>query len=1202
MTSLTWDEPGRPEEGSALAGRLVEELSALPHPAAMRQAAEHARALAGRGGAGGPTTGSAGGDGDPLGALIDELLAGGAYHRSVALHMVVAARRGDVAERLLAAAEPREQALALPLLGRVPVAPEALLPMLPDAPPELRRRLYRTLRRRRLTGHADAVVERVLGLHGETDAAALLPACGPATVARLLPRLDFSGRTWRALARHHPGLLLERAERELERTPEPLRPLWWLRHGPAVATAARTDPGRMLRLLGRAPGWGRVGTVEVSVPLAAALRADPEGTLDWLADHPVHLRDAFRGGPGRAARYRRGAGRTARFGGARTPVARSGLPGTLRAALRELPDAALRRLGGLLREHRIAAGVLTDALAALPPARRAVLYHAALPEHGLADGFSPHDRLLGLLPRQEAEAAARRWIAHEAARGEEESLHLRSWLPWPQARAALSAATADPDAEARALAWGRLLVAAARAGGPDPLEESLTLAAGRLRNERDPVRREALGTLADARRAAFHDVHVPALDRLCRDALEARDCSSETVSVVGRLAGRHLSADAPPALRDWAGRTLCQLVTLHGPAALGHPAVGRRTRIMGEPDARVLWSALRPWVVEAAARGRYGPLFEVAGRIGPRSRAALAEVEALLEDACRAPREQDRATAIRMWLEPRPTRDERVARVLAEDPSSIVLPPVWEVVRRRRVDLLDAALGDGVPPGAFRHGRPDWRPWAGREHHRWPPARQHAYRRLLLSLAGGSGAGAPATRTRAIEELGHVPDDGFELLRPFLDDERVPVAEAALAALARVDAAEPALDALLPHLDGDRARVAAHAAARCARRVRPSRLTAALLPLVDGGRPAEVTSRKEAVRLLAGSSAPRALPAVLAVLGDDGQHPDVRAAAVERLRRHSDRPEVQAVLRAAVEVPAVASAVLTVRPLEVPRGTEAFWARLICAVMSSSVARLRHRAVRAHATGRWATAHPRSTSTLADLLIAEHGDPGEAAAIAAALVQAAVDGGAPGALGQVVRRLAHADEELPEPPAGGAGSVPTVEEPRRRAEERPARRAVEAVVAALRLDLGGVGAARTDHLREVLDALREFPTYHRHTVQLGVAALDTDDPGALRDGLLRLVDEAGPHPLRLHALLTTVRDWVVAARRLRTPPTDETLSVSVTALVDRGTPDAALLAVTLITDTTGPNVPPTTLAQLRRLRAHPDPEVRGLARDVPLFT
>ncbi|KIF07258.1 hypothetical protein PL81_02965, partial [Streptomyces sp. RSD-27] len=121
------------------------------------------------------------------------------------------------------------------------------------------------------------------------------------------------------------------------------------------------------------------------------------------------------------------------------------------------------------------------------------------------------------------------------------------------ARPGLLAALATGDADDRGALWTWLALNVGRTRVPGEVAEVLLLAAGRLANERDPVRQEALDALADLSPslllAALHEALPTAgtgertertgaalLERLCRDALRARDCSPATRCTVRRLA------------------------------------------------------------------------------------------------------------------------------------------------------------------------------------------------------------------------------------------------------------------------------------------------------------------------------------------------------------------------------------------------------------------------------------------------------------------------------------------------------------------------------------------------------------------------------------------------------------------------------------------------------------------------------------------
>ncbi|PAK21871.1 hypothetical protein CJD44_39260, partial [Streptomyces sp. alain-838] len=326
-------------------------------------------------------------------------------------------------------------------------------------------------------------------------------------------------------------------------------------------------------------------------------------------------------------------------------------------------------------------GGLPRLLKALPPARRHALYTAV--REGRGTGAVVVDaQLLEVLPRRHAaqearEAAAR---ARETGAYAVTVLTAESFLPVAEVRDGLLAATARPDAEDRARVWPLLIGNAARSGDPAAVTAALRDMA-RLRNEQDPVRSAALRALAGTRAALFTEESVPHLERVAADAVEARDCSGETRRPLTDLAlavlGEH-AAGGPGALVDWSLRTLVRLAE-----SAGRVDLGRLDRTLRRGQEHLVFEALRPWLDARAGKGDHRPVLALAESVGRRAEG----MSALQEMLWRAFRDGDvtaASSALLEWLKPVRTRDERVARVLAHDPSAADLPVVWSLLVRRR--------------------------------------------------------------------------------------------------------------------------------------------------------------------------------------------------------------------------------------------------------------------------------------------------------------------------------------------------------------------------------------------------------------------------------------------------------------------------------------------------------------------------------------
>jgi hypothetical protein len=894
----------------------------LPYPARRRLHA--ARALAGAA------------DGT-LAATLAELRAGDRHAREAALFMALVGQDRSAVLAALGDEDPdiRRSAL-LAWVGSAQTPPEPVARLVADAPADTRSRLYRRIRVCRRTDVAEALIDPVRARFGDGEAAALLPACGDATVARLLPQLTHALGDRAALARRFPAICLDRAELELAELPVAGRAGWWARHGTGVLAAGPALPHRVLELLERyAPAES------LPSPLAAygvLVEADPLLVLALLT------------APSRAAWL---------------PGVR--LPRAVLSRLSRLPVAGLVPLARRLRGHGAAFARLLGAVA---PRDRAELFTRAMSDVDRSRS-QPDPTVHPVLPAGLRVAEARRAMALDVVRQSEElTLRYTAHLPWPEAEAPLLAATRRARATDRITAWQLLILCAARSNDP-----AAVLAAThhllRLRNEQDPVRAAALCSLAGVRPALLRPELVEPLEQVVADVVQARDTSPMALRRLSDLAVVVLRErfDSPVLVR-WALHTFQRVLGDDRVPHLGE--LDRRLRRGQEAQA---FEAVRGWVQLGVERARYEPLFAVARALGERAW-RLPGLQSMLERATRRGNLAEvTRTAVDLWLADPRQRADRVEAVLREDPSAIALPAVWRAVCARRGDLLDAAL-TGAPPGAVA-GRfwPEgarWVPPRALYPRRWLPHQHRAYVERQAEVVRDPGA-SPQARAAALRNAAPIPEHGEALVRRWLDADDVVLAEAALAALAWTDRPAAALPVLLAHGGDDRARVAVAAAGGVSRRTPPSVLLAALEPLLspdqnqrqnqgpdqrpdpdqgpaqspDQG-PAQslaqsqnpdqgpvrpkVTTRKAAVRLLAARAVPGAADVLWRQWQDPAAHRDVRAAIVSAARQRADDPGMWRVLRAAATGGRDETlALLAADPWRLPAGSRADYAGLVAA-------------------------------------------------------------------------------------------------------------------------------------------------------------------------------------------------------------------------------------------------------------------------------
>ncbi|MEU2338017.1 hypothetical protein ABZ608_31310 [Streptomyces sp. NPDC013172] len=1113
------------------AEQLLSALEGLSFPARLTLTAKTARRLVEQG---------------DLAPLLTELDAAGPYGRRLAALAALVGRDASFLAARLADPDAVVAGYARRAARTLPVPDAAVAAAYDDAPAALRGRLARLLASGGRGALAERLVTRLGEEWGEAEAARLLPACSTAFVARELPRLAHAVDNWPRLARRHPGPVLAHAERALaDRTDHRAREEWWRLNATTVAALAPRLPEGVLALLERngpaalPPGlFGGLG---------ALVDADAERVVRWIISP--------RRNPPR-----------------HEPVPP---PGVLRRLVRAEPPSL-----PLLGRHWIQRqGHLAGLLKAMAPGRRTAFLDA-----GTAEGtrWDPALSVLGLLPRERRWAEVRRAAAEFGERVDAwDDLDTLAHGPYDEARATLLAATRRSDADDRAAAWPLLVACAARDGGRAAITEVLD-AAGRLRNDRDPVRAAALEALAETHPRLFDPADAEPLDRIALDVLQARDCSAESLTALRTLAERvlveHASADET-ALRAWALSTLERMT-----GRVGVPDFGPLHRVLRRGQEYEVFEALRPWLEAAADRSDFRLLLGLAAAFGPRAR-RMPVLQDMLALALERGDDPTFEAAAALWLAAPATRGERAARIVGREPSAAVLAPVRRVLSRERTDLLDALLADTPPYGRFlvagaARPLPDLGA-AGR----WLPRQQQAAARLAEQVADDPSLPLD-DRACAIRAAAPVPELGLVLAMRHKDDEEVVVAEAALAALPWTDRPQDVLPLLLEQAAGDRARVAVYAASRAARFTAPSELAAALSPLLTGERPAKVTSRKEAVRLAARFLPPRQAVALLARGFGPDTHPDVRTAVIRALAPLLGVPEAWHLLEAAArdDTSAGCLSLVEVTPWELAEAHRGRYAAVVDTVYDAGLASCESFAGWAYlrALAPWTPYAPgiavRIADTVCDLDSREHWQHAA----------------------WVLRDLGMSD--IPHPVGGVApGSA--------------YHDAVTRLLAAMHTPEGGGDALEGRDL-PALQRLRTLvsPSYNaaeRGEVLAGTAALLAPEPllAAERAGLLRRLADRTEEPDRLLGRLldlaealedagTTVAAQVAGgleagwAHRARPERAAAVLAAAERLTEDGGTVPGLIAAQLVSATAASLGWPDPWRSLLRRLRRHPDPDVR----------
>lgn len=1099
---------------------LLAELDPLPYPERMRLLARRAKENAAAG---------------TLRGLLDALWSGDADHRALALTLGVVAR--DEASILagLRDGDPRIASRALRATRANPVDTAAPSDMLSDAPADLRARLYRMARR--TPSLAEALVGPVRVRFGDHEAARVLTGCSPETVERLLPELGESVGNWTALARRHPGPVLDEARRRLDTLPEPLRDAWWTRHGTGVLAAAGALPEQVIALLEAHPGLP--GVEELDVALGRIAATDPARVVRLLTD--------TRQTPARW-NWRRG------------------------SVLRRIATVDTAALAALARSFP-REDVLVELLGALPPSRREALFDAATADRA-GDHEALSTQLLATLPHVRRIAEARRCLAlPRIAADEDDVLRYTAFLPFPEVRPVLTAATRRHLAEDRAVAYTLLVECAARSGDPEALGVVLG-GLDRLTNEQDPVRAPVLEALAAVPPGRYRPSDADALTKLTLDAVEARDAAWRTRTAIGRLAARILGEHSDDReLRGWA---IESFERLFGDKV---PDLGRLDHVLRRGQERDFLDAVLPWLEAGVKRARFEPLFAVASALGKRAH-GLDELQELLRKAC------DRGNivpvigrGIELWLDDRSSRAIRVEEIVRGDTSTVTLPVVWNILCADRTDLLDLVLSE-APAGRHIAEGARWVPNLVSHLDRWLPRQREAYSRLLAKVAGDAGAQQYA-RTGAIRAAAEIPGLGWAAVDKYVESPDVALAEAALGALASTDRPGDALEVLLDHVDGDRARVAAFAAGRAARFTPPSRLGPLLAGVLTDGR--KVTSRKEAARLLSRLSVPGAMD-TLAGVWRPTLHRDIRAAVVTAVRSHLDDPRAWQILDDAVDdaEQAVALAVIAVESLDVPPRHRSRYGGLVVAACDHPQVTVAAAAWTAYPS--WAAWAPDAGDRLA-AAVADLDERVHWRSAARAVAELAVALPDTDAVAKAVTALLDAEGES-EGPDRDRPAAQRLDELTRTLVNRVSVRRHGTDRTAL-VGAGGLLSTRPDHVGVAARLL---------IASVGISSADTE---AIGGALGPVADLLAGRPVTASQAAQEVEVGAAA----QGPDSGRAMWSAAGLLASRGDLAAGLFALALVTGGARYRggwtaIDPPWREMLLRLRQHPEAEVRSAALDV----
>lgn len=1099
---------------------LLVRLDALSHSERLREAVAFARDHH---------------DHPDLPATIERLIAGDAHAGELAVVMALAVGREASLVRALAHGSLRVRRTALTAL--VDLARRAADDRGPDLaalaltlPLALRRGLLKAMIRGGLRGACQRLFPELLARCGPREAAVLLPVLEDSTVRAHLPALAHAVGSWRSLYLRRPAAVLAHLDACLAAASPREQAGVWATHRALVNALAELAGAALLDRLDRFPDtcdpwsfWTRLGDLA---------RVDAERTVALL-ERP----------------------------NARYWATNYGLPRGLLTRLVHLDLGQRMRLARVVGEQP---RHLAPLLRAVAPGQREALFTAAVAGQDLASRVWP-DVLLDSLPRALQRREAARMRALPVVRADPERAQaLAAYLAPADAGPILVPALKAADATLRATAVAHVIACHGRDGAIAP---ALALLTPRLRNDQDPVRLQAFIALAKVPTGAFVDADAGLLRALVVAATEARDTSHVTRTYIQQLAFRLLRGHAEHAT-DTLFQTGLELLELLA-GQTGTLNLPDLSRGLPRRSAPAIVAALAPRITAANARDRPELVLRLAAALGRRS-FGLTALTQLLAPLARSKPDAVASRAIVLLLADPRGRDELVRELIAWDRSVITLAPVLMHLHHRRQAWLDPYLTGAPLKGRFVSGNTIHVLPVQAGFQRWLPRQQRAFLKLLVHAAR-DGKHAHHVRAAAIARMARLPIVGAADLQPFVASDEVPIAEAALGALAWIDTPQDALPLLLANLDGDRARVAMYALPRVARFLDSSILAAALLDLISG--PARVTVRKEALRLLGEHRGPGSVPALQAVLARPDLHKDVAIAVGHAARNLLDDPralELLATLAASPE-PDIARSLLVGSPSLLPAPARPAYAALLRGLLHHPD--LTTRRVTLRSLPLWSQGQE---AILADLLVADILDLASQTWSDAcpALVTLASDGTCTPALVRVAAGLAQHHDRGDDPE-----------------RDLPARQRLHALCDALRRQPIQTRLTHAADLAAVADVLVADDLWP-HAAGLRVAGLGLSPASAAP--LLALAADARADAF-LGELVTCLEGQISDLRERSSPPT----LLALAALLGAGPAPAARLALALVTAAGSRSAwSESARAPLAALRAHPDLRVRHAALSV----
>lgn len=480
-------------------------------------------------------------------------------------------------------------------------------------------------------------------------------------------------------------------------------------------------------------------------------------------------------------------------------------------------------------------------------------------------------------------------------------------LSFDQASALAAPFLNQPEGELRALAISALVHCGRYHSSALDLILDLCL---KRENEQDPVRLAMMTALADLPSARWTETHLPKIKSIIAAALQARDCSIQTMAVATTLLLKMLTLQT-----DFVCAELPVLAEKMGMLNMHSLASGISHADIVKLDAHLL-PLMKTWVARDRSHFAvffivsFGHRFESFYKLQGAEYQQLGLIK-LLIDLTQDKRDHvaiDGLNALIM-LKLRKEVSRLIPQLLQQDPSWIQVEEVSAYLHKRRQDLLTPFLKPGLYKNRFSSGNTAVLPAFHQGFFRWTAKQQQKYANSLSEIVNSSQRNAWELY-QCINRLYAMPSAELTPLIKLADRDAKDIAlrDKALEALGRADAGR-GVDTLLQALDDQRARIAIYALRRSLLEM-PAKNALALLSKAPRNK---ITVVKEILRLAGEFNGEDALHFLHSFAEEENLHPDAQIALLRAYWKHLNNEDVWTYFHAAAQSEYAALARSTIR-------------------------------------------------------------------------------------------------------------------------------------------------------------------------------------------------------------------------------------------------------------------------------------------------